>query len=67
VHGNERYSRVPAITRNDASEARPRYEVHDLREQRLADIHANFSGLGNPKNIAKIGSPVQVETKWNLT
>jgi len=47
------YSRVPAVTRNDAPEARPRYEVHDLREQHLADIHANFFRTGHPKNIAK--------------
>jgi hypothetical protein len=35
----------------------------DLREQRLADIHANFFRAKSPKNIAKIDSPVQVETK----
>jgi hypothetical protein len=43
----------PAMTRNDASEVRRRYEVHDLREQRLADIHANFSEPGTRKTSRK--------------
>src|ERR1700751_5386074 len=44
------YPRIPVVTRNNPSEACPRYEVHDLREQRLADIHGSFSGLGTRKH-----------------
>jgi len=39
------HTRVSVVTRNDASEACPRYEIHDLREQGLADIHGSVSGL----------------------
>ena len=45
--------RIPVVTRNDASKACPRYEVHDLREQRLADIHGGVSGLATRKTSRK--------------
>ena len=38
------HTRVASIPMHDAREARPRYELHDLSEQRLANIHMNSSG-----------------------
>jgi len=40
---------------SDAREACPRHEVHDLGEQRLANIHASSSGMSNPRNYANYG------------
>ena len=55
----------PAIACNDASEACPRYEVHDLREQRLADIHGNFSGLRTRKTSRKSAAPFKSKPNRN--
>jgi len=39
------HSRVAFVPRNDLGETRPRDELHDLRKQRLADVHDHPRGL----------------------
>ena len=35
------HARVAIVALDDASEGLPRHELHDLREQRLAHVHAS--------------------------
>ncbi len=44
------YPVIAAVAIHDAMEGFPRQKVHDLREQRLAEIHAG-SGLSKPRTL----------------
>ena len=43
---------IAAVAMHDAREARPRYELHDLGEQRLACVHRHSSRLSTPGSFA---------------
>src|SRR5674476_1056178 len=46
---------IAAVTIDDAMEGLPRQEVHDLREQGLAEVHGN-SGVAKPGTLAQTAS-----------
>jgi hypothetical protein len=39
------HARIASVPLDDASEGLPRHELHDLREQRLAQVHASLRAL----------------------
>ena len=45
---------IAAVTIDDAMEGLPRQEVHDLREQHLAEVHGD-SGVAKPGTLAQNG------------
>ena len=52
------HSRIARVPFDDASERLPRYELHDLREQRLAHVHASLRVVHSPehRNLARLNS-----------
>ena len=54
--GERAGSMIAAVALHDALEARPRQEIHDLCEQRLAGIHARCSG-DEPRELRRPTAP----------
>src|SRR5450759_506891 len=52
------HSRIARVPFDDASERLPRYELHDLREQRLAHLHASLRVVHSSehRNLARLNS-----------
>jgi hypothetical protein len=52
------HSRIAVVSFDDASEGLPRHELHDLREQRLAHVHASLRVVHSPEhcNLARLNS-----------
>jgi len=42
---------IAAVTRDDPGKGRPRQEVHELSEQRLAGVHRSLRGSGPRKRV----------------
>jgi hypothetical protein len=56
---------IPSIVIYYAAEAPPGNEIHDLREQRLADIHAVSPRALTPGNSTRMGACVRAPWEFD--